>query len=185
MEQKANFKINIIAEAAILISLSFILRTFLILFRMPNGGSVNLGLTPLIILSFRRNAFIGSLAGLIVSIIHVLSSVHVPPASDASKIMICMLFDYLIPYSCVGICSIFKKSKIDNKFKIFLGVSNVFLINIFSFCTSGLTIWSSAIPAGQNILKYVVMYNMIFCFPNYLVNLITCVSLKKFCFPKI
>ena len=185
MEQKINFKINVIAETAILISLSFVLRTFLILFRMPNGGSVNLGLTPLIILSFRRNAFVGCLAGLIVSIIHVFSSVHVPPASDAFKIVFCILFDYLIPYSCVGLCSLLKKSTLDNRIKIFLGVSLVFLINIVCFCTSGLTIWKDAIPNDQNILKYVLFYNLVFCFPNYLANMLSCISLKKFCFPKI
>lgn len=181
MEQKVNFRVDTIAETAILISLSFILRTFLILFKMPNGGSVNLGLTPLIILSFRRNFLIGCLSGFIVSIIHILSSAHVPPASNTMKILICMLFDYLVPYSCVGVCSILKKLKLNNKVKILLGVFLVFIINITSFCVSGLTIWSGALPDEINVFKYVIIYNIIFAIPNFLINLIACILLSKFC----
>ena len=180
MEQK----IKITAEIAILVSLSFVLRTFLILFTMPNGGSINLGLVPLIILSFRRGVFNGFIGALIISIIHMFTSLYIPPVANMQNFLICMLCDYIVPYSCVGLSSVTKKFKIDDNIKIILGVSIVFLIEMTSYCFSGFTVWKDTVPENQYIISYVTFYNLAYCLPNYIVNLILCLALKKFCFCK-
>lgn len=180
MEQK----VKITAEIAILVSLSFVLKTFLILFTMPNGGSINLGLAPLIILSFRRGIFSGFLGGLVISIIHMFTSFYAPPVANVQNLIICMLCDYIIPHSCVALSSVTRKFRIDDRRKIILGVSIVFLVEMISYCISGFTIWKDTVPANQYIVNYVIFYNLAYCLPNYIVNLILCLALKKFCFSK-
>lgn len=175
-------KIKITAEIAVLVSLAFVLKTFLILFTMPNGGSINLGLAPLIILSFRRGIVPGFIGGFIISIIHIFTSFYAPPVANVNNLLTCILCDYIIPYSCVGLSSITRKFKIDDKMKIIIGVSLVFLIEMISYCFSGFTIWKDTVPENQYIVNYVIFYNLVYCFPNYVVNLILCLALKKFCF---
>ncbi len=180
MEQK----IKVTAEIAILVSLSFVLKTFLILFAMPNGGSINLGLAPLIVLSFRRGIIPGFVGGLVISIINIFTSFYTPPVANIHNLIICILCDYIIPNSCVGLSCITRKFRIDDKIKIILGVSIVFLIEMASYCFSGFTIWKNTVPVNQYIMSYVIFYNLAYCLPNYIVNLILCLALKKFCFCK-
>lgn len=184
MEVNRKSKSNILAEMSIMISLAFVLHTFLKIFRMPNGGSINFGLTPLIVFSFRRNFWMGTISGFALSVIYFLTSPSIPPTDNLAKIILSVLLDYVLSYSCVGLSSIFNKSNINDKLKIVLGVSLVHTVRFILFCLSGITIWYVNTPFGESVIKYVVFYNLAYCLPNFVADLLMCIALKKICFLK-
>ena len=147
-----NFKSRVIAfsEMSIMVSLAFILHSFFKILEMPNGGSVNFGLTPLIIFSFRRNLLMGTISGFVLSIVYFLSHPYIPPTDDLTKII--------------------------------FGVSLVHIIRFLLFCTSGITVWCVNTPFGDSAVKYVFIYNLAYCLPNFIADLLMCITLQKFCF---
>lgn len=179
-----NFKSKVItfSEMSIMVSLAFILHSFFKILEMPNGGSVNFGLTPLIIFSFRRNFFMGAISGFVLSIIFFLSHPYIPPTDNLAKIILSIFLDYILSYSCVGLASVFNSFKLDNKIKIIFGVSLVHTIRFLLFCTSGITVWYVNTPFGESVVKYVLVYNLIYCLPNFIADLLMCITLQKFCF---
>lgn len=179
-----NFKSKVItfSEMSIMVSLAFILHSFFKILEMPNGGSINFGLTPLIIFSFRRNWLMGAISGFILSIVYFLSHPYVPPTDDLTKILLSIFLDYILSYSCVGFASIFNNCRFDNKIKIIFGVSLVHVIRFLLFCTSGVAVWYVNTPFGESVIKYVFMYNLTYCLPNFIADLLMCIALQKFCF---
>ena len=179
-----NFKSRVIAfsEMSLMVSLAFILHSFFKILEMPNGGSVNFGLTPLIIFSFRRNFLMGTISGFVLSIVYFLSHPYIPPTDDLIKIILSIFLDYILSYSCVGLASIFNNCRLNNNIKIIFGVSLVHIIRFLLFCTSGITVWCVNTPFGESAIKYVFIYNLVYCLPNFIADLLMCITLQKFCF---
>jgi len=179
-----NFKSKVVtfSEMSVMISLAFVLHSFFKVLEMPNGGSINFGLTPLIIFSFRRNLLMGTISGFILSIIYFLSHPYIPPTDNLAKIIFSIFLDYILSYSCVGLASIFNNCSFNNKIKIIFGVSLVHIIRFLLFCTSGIAVWYVNTPFGGSVIKYVFIYNLTYCLPNFIADLLMCFALQKLCF---
>ena len=67
-EQYRTSRTVVLVERALCITLSVVL-SYLRLFRMPQGGSVNLELVPLILFAWRRGLYWGTGAGVLTGVL--------------------------------------------------------------------------------------------------------------------
>ena len=139
---------RILAESAIMVALATVL-SMLKLWESPYGGSVTiLSMTPIILLSLRRGLGVGLGAGLAHSLIQLLLGLsNVAWVPGAMGILVCVLTDYLLPFTLLGLGGIFRKvkfSKNDN-WNIFisaaLGALLVTVLRYVCHIVSGVAIW--------------------------------------------
>ncbi len=71
------------------------------------GGSISLGAIPIIYLSYRRGWRWGLSAGFVYSCVQMLLGFYVPPANTFLSIVLCVLLDYVLAFSALGLASVF------------------------------------------------------------------------------
>lgn len=92
---------RLLTETAIMAALSIVL-SYIVVFRMPQGGSVSLVLVPLIFLSLRRGPLWGCAAGVICGVVQLMFG-----GSFLNPIQV--LFDYVLSFGTVGLCGFFAR----------------------------------------------------------------------------
>ena len=139
---------RMIAESAIMIALATVL-SMLKLWESPYGGSVTvLSMTPIILLSLRRGLGVGLGAGLAHSLIQLLLGLNnVAWVPGAMGILVCVLTDYILPFTLLGLGGIFRKVKFTGKdtwdllLSAALGALLVTVLRYASHILSGAVIW--------------------------------------------
>ena len=71
------------------------------------GGSISLGAIPIIYLSYRRGWKWGLSAGFVYSCVQMLLGFYVPPANTFLSIVLCVLLDYVLAFTALGLASVF------------------------------------------------------------------------------
>ena len=116
-------------ESAVMAALSLILN-FIIVFKMPQGGSITLGaMVPIMIVALRRGAGWGILAGVLSGLLQFITT-----GQAAHPLSI--LLDYLLAYGVLGIAGFFKGSLP----KIALGMTLTIFLRFVCHLLSGATI---------------------------------------------
>lgn len=102
-------RVLIICESAIMVSLATIL-SLLKLWSSPYGGSVTLlSMAPVIVLSMRRGVKVGLAAGFAYSLIQLLLDLStVAWVPTPGGIALCVLLDYILPFTLLGLGGIFR-----------------------------------------------------------------------------
>jgi thiamine transporter len=156
-------RISIIAEGALSAALSIMLN-YLTIFRMPQGGSINLELIPLLIFAYRRGLKWGVEIGALVGFLNLLFGGYVVHPVQA-------ILDYPLSYGILGFSGIWRKHLIGGT--ILSGVAC-----FFCYVISGVVFFSSYAPEGTNALVYSVIYNSFF-FPQLVINTIVALLLFR------
>jgi thiamine transporter len=164
-----------------LIALSIIFGKIFAL-KMPYGGSINLSPIPIIMSSLIFGPSWGIYAGFTYGIIKVILGFQVPPATNFFSIIAVFFLDYIIPYTSLGLSSMFK---IKGKIAASLGITLAMIIRLISTTISGIVIWKNLLWPGLNILAYSLIYNSIYIFPETILSLIICPLILKFAKNKI
>lgn len=148
MANKASEKVQILTESAIMIALATIL-SLLKIWEAPYGGSVTIvSMAPIIILSLRRGVKTGLLAGFAHSLIQLLLGLNnVAWIPDAGGIVVCILTDYILPFTLLGLGGCFRNVKFTKNDKTNLiiaaivGTLLVTALRYLSHIVSGAVIW--------------------------------------------
>lgn len=153
-------KLTALIEAGIMVALSYVLN-LIILFQMPQGGSVSMGsMVPIIILSIRRGPKIGILAGAVTGLLQFILgkqfSIH--PLS--------ILLDYILAYAVIGIVGYFGK----NKIKISAGICIAVFLRFISHVLSGAIVFYEY-AGSQNPWIYSIVYNGTFLIPELIITI--------------
>ncbi|MBQ7801691.1 MAG: energy-coupled thiamine transporter ThiT [Oscillospiraceae bacterium] len=143
-----NSKTHILTESAIMIALATVLSMFKI-WEAPYGGSVTvLSMAPIIVLSMRRGVKVGLVAGFVHSLIQLLLGLNnVAWVPTVWGIIVCVLTDYILPFTVLGLGGIFRNVKFtkNDKTNLFiaaaLGALLVTLLRYLSHIVSGAVIW--------------------------------------------
>lgn len=148
-------------EAGTMTALSYILN-LIVLFQMPQGGSVSAGsMVPLIILGVRRGPFwgiwAGAASGLLQFILGKQFSLH--PLS--------ILLDYILAYAVIGIVGFFGKNKVN----ISLGIGLAVFLRFVSHVLSGAIVFYEY-AGTQNPWIYSIIYNGTFLLPEFIITLV-------------
>jgi len=159
-------KINLTTKQLINISLMLamaVVLNYLRIYHFPQGGNVTLGgMIPLLIISFRYGAGVGTLAGFIFGLITVLQDPFILHPIQ-------VLFDYPLPFMAMGLAGIFPE-------KFFLSTVLAFAGRFVCHFISGVVFFASYAPEGMSPILYSITANATYLVPE----LIICLLILKF-----
>ena len=137
-------KINLAAmiEGALCIALAIVLSK-LNIFALPQGGSVDLELVPLLLFAYRRGPKLGVLAGILTGFVKILIGAHVYHPVQ-------MILDYPLAYAFVGIAAFYPRV---------LWLILAAFCQIASHVISGVIFFAEYAPQGWNPWLYSIIYN--------------------------
>lgn len=148
MAKTTSEKIHLLVECAIMVALGTVL-SLIKVYEAPYGGSVTLlSMAPMILLSLRRGVRVGLPAAFVYSVLQLVlgvSSVAWVP-SISGKIW-CILLDYILAFTVLGLGGIFRnykctKNETTNLFvAAILGVLLVTVLRFVCHILSGAVIW--------------------------------------------
>ena len=131
-----------LVESAIMIALATVLS--MIEIPMPFGGGITLlSMVPIILLSYRLGIKWGLASGFVFSVIQLMlgwANVGYAMAAGVEGIIVCIIFDYILPFTFLGLAGIFKDNK--NSMKgIIIGATVVIVVRFIFHTISGGIIW--------------------------------------------
>lgn len=180
-----NSKTIIMVEGAMLIALATAL-SYLKLFEMPFGGSITLEMIPLVIMGLRRGPkwglFTGFVHGLLQMIIGFSNVLYC--ATLLSQIG-CILLDYLLAFSVLGLTALFATPFKNNK-KVGYIVGSIIVCALRFVCSflSGWLLWGSYAPEGMKPAVYSLVYNGAYMLPDTIIVAIA-IGILAYTVPKI
>ncbi len=139
-------------EGALCIALTVVLAK-INLFGLPQGGSVDLELVPLILFAWRRGLKLGLGIGFLTGIVKILLGAHI-----YNPIQI--ILDYPLAYMCAGLAAgflSFFKNKLEAQV---LGLIAAAMGQILCHTISGAVFFAQYAPEGQNPWIYSLLYNL-------------------------
>lgn len=163
-------------ECAVLLALSTVL-SFVTVYRAPMGGNVTLlSMLPLLVAGvrcgFRRGvgtAFVYSLIQLCQALAcgNVFTYCYTP-----SAVVICVLFDYVLPFSALGLTSL-SRDRNGNARRITFLLLSAALVTFRFAChfITGVVIWSQWTPEGMSKYLYSLVYNGAYMLPELILTL--------------
>ncbi len=129
------------------------------------GGSISLGAIPIIYLSYRRGWKWGLSAGFVYSCVQMLLGFYVPPANTFLSIVLCVLLDYVLAFTALGLASVFaapfdKSGKPSARLVGYIiGAIGASALRFVCSFLSGVILWDSYAPEGMNVWVYSLVYN--------------------------
>ena len=152
---------KVLVNVSLMLALATIL-TFLRLYHFPQGGNVTLGsMIPLLMISFRYGAAVGTLTGFVFGLIQIVQDPFILHPIQ-------VLFDYPLPYMAAGLAGIFPRQIIPATILAFAGKFACHFI-------SGVIFFASYAPEGTSPIIYSLTANAMLIVPE---ALICCVILK-------
>lgn len=162
-----NKSIITLAECAVMIALAFAL-SYARLWKMPLGGSVTLcSMLPILLISVKYGYKTGLATSFVYSLTQLFQGLIEGDISAVSMtfdvFLVAMLFDYVVPFTVLGLCGIFGKS---SSGKILLGMSVCVGLRFICHYLTGVTIWRQWTPDGWNSWIYSAAYNGGYLLPD-------------------
>ena len=155
-------KIVIMVEGALCVALSIVLSRF-DLFRMPQGGTVDFELVPLMILAYRRGLKWGLFTGVLIGIVKAVLGGYILNMAQA-------FLDYPLAFMCVGLVAVPPK---------ILGFIIAACCQISCSILSGVLFFAQYAPEGQNVWAYSFFYNAPVLGTKYIISWIMALILWK------
>jgi thiamine transporter len=158
---------RVLTEAALAVALSFVLG-FIVLFKMPFGGSVSLEMIPLILLALRQGWKVGVLAGAAYGLLDLAIDPYVVHPVQ-------LLLDYPLAFGALGLAGLFKPTVRG----AILGATVAVLARFLCHLLSGVVFFASYAPEGWNPFLYSAAYNAAYLLPSLAIAVVVTVVLLK------
>lgn len=181
-------KIIRLTETAVFIALAVAL-SMVKIFKLPLGGSVTLvSMLPICILSFRYGVKWGFFSSFIYSLFQLMLGITTDGLLGwgLTPLMLvgCILFDYIIAFTVLGIAGVFKKK---GEAGLYAGLTLAFILRFISHVVSGYFIfayldqWEIFGSTFANApLLYSVCYNGTYILPELIITIAVVVVLMRF-----
>ena len=180
-----NKKITVLAECAIMVALAFVLSCAR-LGKMPLGGSVTVAsMLPIMLISIKYGNAIGLGTAFVYSATQLLQAVIesdvFPYCETPTTLVICVLFDYLFPFTVLGLSGAFMKvTKIRHaEIRAYIGSVTVVVARFLSHFITGVAIWGQWAPDGMGKYLYSFLYNGSFLSADFLICIICAVLMFR------
>jgi thiamine transporter len=150
-----------------MVSLAFAL-SFVKIWQMPLGGSITLAsMLPILFIGIKYGPKIGLGTAFVYSLTQLAQGFIEGDISAVSMsldvFIIAMLFDYVLPYVCLGISGIFGKEK---RFAPYAGIVLAVFLRFICHFVTGVTIWEQWTPDGWHSWVYSLCYNGGYLLPD-------------------
>jgi len=178
---------SILVECALLLALAVVLAEVL-KFEMPYGGSITVfSMVPILMASFRHGTKWGLLTSFTYSLIELFFGFkNVLYCKTLGAQAICILFDYVIAFTVLGLAVVFSKPFGGAKSRVGVGLGSALAI-LLRFCChffSGVTIWGEYAPEGTPVWLYSLSYNVIYMLPELILAVVAMVLLQRLAAPR-
>lgn len=189
-QKQKHMNLHVLTESALMIALATVL-SMIKVYEAPFGGSVTLlSMAPIIILSMRHGVKVGLAGGFVHSVIQlVLGIANVGWVPDISGKILCILLDYILPFTALGFGGMFRNvrwtgnDKLNLVLNALLGTLVVTLFRFVCHILSGVVIWYAldlewyADDPGHIVNRYSkwifsIVYNGAFMLPEIIETMI-------------
>ena len=179
--------INALTECAILVAMSVVL-SLIKLWQMPLGGGVTpVSMLPVCLVSYRHGMKWGFAASFIDSLFQLLFGITMSGllgwGLNPQMLVGCILFDYIIAYTVLGVCGIFRKKGMVG---IVAGLFIAIFLRFVSHFLSGYIIftnleqWDLFGSTFENApVLYSICYNGMYLLPEFILTAIVVIILAK------
>ena len=178
---KTNQRTRTLAECAVMVALSTVL-SLIRLWEAPLGGSVTLfSMVPIIALSYLRGVKPALASAFACSVIQLLLGLgNVAYIPDPLGIVLCVVFDYLVPFTLLGLAAALSKPLRNRTVSVLAGTLLVCLFRFACHVFVGGVVWYSLTKAGgwndtvfrYGMWTYSAIYNAAFFVPETALTLI-------------
>ena len=174
-----NKKISLLTESAILLALAIVL-SFVRIWNMPMGGSVTLlSMLPIMLIAIKNGTAWGVGTAFVFSLFQLAQAILegnvFPYCTTLGIILLCAAFDYLVPFTCLGLCALGKKQ---GDIGICSGIVVVCLIRFLCHFTTGVVIWGQW-AEGMSKSLYSLLYNGQYMLPELILTLAAAIILLR------
>lgn len=184
-QKRLNKSLITLTECAIMLALSFALSCAK-LFEMPMGGSVTVAsMLPVMLISIKYGIVPGlatSFAYSLTQLLQAVASANVFPYCETpATLTLCILFDYIVPFTLLGLAGIFHKLKItkNTELNVYLGIVGVVILRFFCHFITGVAIWGQWAPEGMGKYLYSFLYNGGFLSLDFLICIVCAVLMFR------
>ena len=173
-----NTKVRLLTEAAILLALAIVL-SFIKIWNMPMGGSVTLlSMLPIMLIAIKNGTAWGVCTAFVFSMFQLVQAVIegnvFPYCGTIGIVALCVAFDYIVPFTCLGLCALGKKHLDD--FGLYIGIVCVCIIRFCCHYATGIVIWGQW-AEGKSKAMYSLLYNGQYMLPELILTLVAAVVL--------
>ncbi len=180
-----NSKVTLLAECAVMVALAFAL-SYAKIYEMPLGGSVTVAsMLPIMLISLKYGCAVGVGTGFLYSMTQLfqalLSGNVFPFCETGVTLVICILFDYVVPFTVLGLAGLFKDLKLikNQELGFYLGMTGAVLIRFISHFITGVAIWGQWAPEGMGKYLYSLAYNGGFLSLDFVICIIVAVLMLR------
>ncbi|MCW3994995.1 MAG: energy-coupled thiamine transporter ThiT [Candidatus Bathyarchaeota archaeon] len=153
---------EIIMMVALAGALSYISHGF---FRLPQGGSINLGMIPIFWVALRRGWKIGVFSGAVFGVVDLAFEPFIVNPIQ-------FILDYPLPFALLGLAGLFKAYPV-------VGVVVGGIGRFFSHFISGVVYFADYAPAGMSPIVYSAVYNGTYLIPSIIICAVVIGILQK------
>ena len=177
-------KLTILVEGAIMIALATVL-SYIRVYKLLWGGSITLlSMLPVVIFSIKHGVKYGLTVSFIFSLVQLLQGIMdglFGWGLTSGMLVACILFDYILAFSVLGIAGIFRKQGF---FGWLLGIILALMLRYACHFTTGVVIWKSvgALWDGfstDNFWLYSLLYNGSYMLPEIIFTTIGAAIMLK------
>ena len=173
-----NKKLLCLVECAMMVALAFGL-SFVKPWQMPLGGSVTIcSMLPIMLIGIKYGPVIGLGTGFVYSLTQLAQGFMEGDisyaAGEAGVFIVAMLFDYIVPYTLLGLSGILGKK---NRWMPIGGMSIAVALRATCHYLTGVTIWAQWTPDGWSSWIYSAAYNGGYLLPDLAITLAAAILL--------
>lgn len=180
-----NKKVKVLTECAVMVALAFALSCAK-LFEMPLGGSVTVAsMLPIMLIGVKYGTPTGLICAFAYSLLQCIQALFVgnvfPYCETSVTLIVCLLFDYLLPFSLLGFSGIFRKRPLlkSDDGNIILGMSLTVLARFLCHFTTGVVIWGQWAPDGMGKFLYSFLYNGAYLSIDFIICILMTIYILK------
>lgn len=173
-----NKKLLCLVECAMMVALSFGL-SFVKPWQMPLGGSVTIcSMLPIMLIGIKYGPVVGLSTGFVYSLTQLAQGFMEGDisyaAGEAGVFITAMLFDYVVPYTLLGLSGILGKN---SRWAPIGGMGIAVTLRFLCHYLTGVTIWAQWTPEGWTSWIYSAAYNGGYLLPDFAICLAVAVVL--------
>ena len=184
-QKRSSTNVSTLAECAVMLALSFAL-SYAKIFEMPMGGSVTIAsMLPIMLISIKYGLGTGLATSFVYSLTQLMQafmSANVFPYCETlGTLSLCILFDYLVPFTLLGIAGLFHKLKLtkSTELNVYIGIVTAVLLRFICHFITGVVIWGQWAPDGMGKYLYSFLYNGGFLSADFAICIVCAVLMLR------
>ena len=184
-QKRLSTNLTTLTECAIMLALSFALSCAK-LFEMPMGGSVTVAsMLPVMLISIKYGVSTGLATCFVYSLTQLMQAVAsanvFPYCENPTTLVLCILFDYVVPFTVLGLAGLFHKMKLtkNTEINIYIGIISVVVLRFLCHFITGVAIWGQWAPEGMGKYLYSFLYNGSFLSLDFIICIVCAVLMFR------